>query len=117
MKKTRNQSPRADPKVALDQFKSTRTHLEETSIGANARDSSRPLAGGPLNFRAGTKSAKMIRLLTRPNGATTRELMTATAWRAHSVRGFLSGTVRKKMGSKFTFVTRKTGKVAYKLRP
>ena len=117
MKKTRSQSHRAAPKAAPGQSKNITTLPDEASVGMVVRDSSSPLADGPLNFRAGTKSAKMMRLLARPSGATTQELMSATGWRAHSVRGFLSGTVRKKMGSKFTFVTRKTGKVAYKLRP
>ena len=44
-----------------------------------------------------TKSARAVRLLRRPEGATLTELMSATGWRAHSVRGFLSGTVRKRM--------------------
>jgi hypothetical protein len=36
--------------------------------------------------------------LKRPSGATSKELMKATGWLPHSVRGFLSGTVGKKMG-------------------
>jgi uncharacterized protein DUF3489 len=39
----------------------------------------------------------MLHLLTRKGGATLNELMAATGWQAHSVRGFLSGTLRKKM--------------------
>jgi hypothetical protein len=35
--------------------------------------------------------------LKRREGATLKELMDATEWQAHSVRGFLSGTLRKKM--------------------
>jgi hypothetical protein len=37
-------------------------------------------------------------MLKRPNGATLKELMKATGWQPHSVRGFLSGTVGKKIG-------------------
>jgi hypothetical protein len=48
--------------------------------------------------RAGSKTSEMLDLLKRPNGATSKELTKATGWLPHSVRGFLSGTVSKKMG-------------------
>jgi hypothetical protein len=47
--------------------------------------------------RRGSKTAKILDLLKRPDGATLKELMKATGWQAHSVRGFLSGTLGKKM--------------------
>ena len=49
-----------------------------------------------------TKSARILKLLSRPNGVTLAELMTATGWQAHSVRGFLSGTVRKRLSIPLT---------------
>jgi Protein of unknown function (DUF3489) len=55
--------------------------------------------------RDGSKTAKILDLLKRSGGATAKELMKATGWQPHSVRGFLSGTVGKKM--KLTVVSTK----------
>jgi len=52
----------------------------------------------PTATRPGTKTAKVLGLLGRCGGASLKELMKATGWQAHSVRGFLSGAVGKKMG-------------------
>ena len=48
--------------------------------------------------RDGSKTAKVLDLLKRAGGVTAKELMKATGWQPHSVRGFLSGTINKKMG-------------------
>ena len=49
-------------------------------------------------LRKPTKQRICIDLLSRPDGASTDELQQATDWQAHSVRGFLAGTVKKKLG-------------------
>ena len=46
----------------------------------------------------GPKSAQIVNLLRRQNGASIPELMKATGWQAHSVRGFISGTLKRKRG-------------------
>lgn len=51
-----------------------------------------------IHVRAGSKTAEIVELLKRRTGVTMQELMTATGWQAHSVRGFLSAAVGKKMG-------------------
>jgi len=45
-----------------------------------------------------SKQARMLSLLSRPDGASLGELMQASGWQAHSIRGFLSGTVGKRLG-------------------
>jgi hypothetical protein len=45
---------------------------------------------------ASTKSDALIALLSRPQGATIEAMMKASGWQAHSVRGFLAGTLKKK---------------------
>lgn len=45
-----------------------------------------------------TKTEQVFGLLRRSKGASLSDLSSATGWQSHSIRGFLSGTIKKKMG-------------------
>jgi len=63
--------------------------------------------------REGSKKAQIIELLRRPEGATLADIQSVTGWQPHSVRGFLSGTLAKKMGHKITRLKRDDGAGVY----
>ena len=48
--------------------------------------------------RTGTKQAQMIELLQRPEGATVEQIAAATGWQHHTIRGAISGALKKKLG-------------------
>jgi hypothetical protein len=73
----------------------------------------KPQVAKPKAASVGSKTAKILDLLKRPSGATSKELMKATGWLPHSVRGFLSGTVRKKMGLTVTSTKSEDGERTY----
>jgi Protein of unknown function (DUF3489) len=58
-------------------------------------------AGEPRLERV-TKQERMLTLLSQPEGASIEEMMQATGWQQHSVRGFLAGTVKRKLGFSLT---------------
>jgi hypothetical protein len=49
-------------------------------------------------LRAGTKQAQMIEMLKRPEGATVEQIAEATGWQHHTIRGAISGALKKKLG-------------------
>jgi predicted transcriptional regulator len=48
--------------------------------------------------RADTKQALMIALLRRPEGATVEQIAAATGWQHHTIRGAISGALKKRLG-------------------
>lgn len=65
------------------------------------RDTARPAAKKTANFaREGSKKAEVLALMRRAKGVTLAEIMEKTGWQAHTVRGFVSGTLTKKTGLK-----------------
>ncbi|MBX2807839.1 MAG: DUF3489 domain-containing protein [Cellvibrionaceae bacterium] len=50
------------------------------------------------NPREGTKQARMIALMQRPEGASIEEICQTTGWQKHTVRGTFSNTLKKRLG-------------------
>ena len=61
-----------------------------------------------------TKVELVIGLLSQPAGATLKEIMAATGWQAHSVRGFISGQLSKRLGFEVKSFKRQ-GERAYRI--
>ena len=70
-------------------------------LGANSSNPE-PNAGGSTLPKGGTKLGSMIAALRRPEGATIPEMKQATGWQAHSVRGAISGNLKKKLNLEVT---------------
>ena len=71
--------------------------------------------GAEAGRKLATKSAAVLRLLGSANGARIEDLMKATGWQTHSVRGFLSATVKKKLGLALTSESGKDGVRRYRI--
>ena len=79
----------------------TRGKETDEALAAPAEASGQPApatAPRERKTREGTKQALVIEMLRRPEGASIAEIVEATAWVSHSVRGFLAGALKKKLG-------------------
>ena len=80
-----------------------------------AVDSRTPPQADELKVERVTKQERVLTLLSRPEGASIEEMMRATDWQQHSVRGFLAGTVKKKLGFPLTSSKAEVGARRYRI--
>jgi Protein of unknown function (DUF3489) len=88
------------------------TPAKKAPKGAKAAKTAKKESGP----REGVKTEKVLDLLKRSNGATLAELIRATGWQPHSVRGFLSGTIGKKLGLALTSTKAEDGERSYSIK-
>jgi hypothetical protein len=66
--------------------------------------------------RDGSKKSAVLDLLRRKDGATAAEIAKSTKWQPHTIRGFISGTISKKMKLAVESVRNEKGERVYKVK-
>jgi Protein of unknown function (DUF3489) len=102
----------SSPNAATPKKKAAKPPKGAKKAEATKAASPKPAATTP---REASKTTTVLELIRRPKGATLKEIMEATGWQAHSVRGFISGTVGKKLGLTVESSKRDDGERVYKL--
>src|SRR5262245_35551613 len=77
-----------------------KTTRKRTTTKTTKRTAAKSSAKQPKAARPASKQAQLIELLRRPDGATIDEVVKALDWQAHTVRGAISGALKRKLGLK-----------------
>jgi len=101
---------KAAAKQAKTAKKPAKAKQAKTAKGKPGKAGNKPAAA-----RDGSKKATVLGLLQRKGGATLAQIMKATGWQAHSVRGFVSGALGKKMALTVDSVRRDDGERVYSI--
>jgi Protein of unknown function (DUF3489) len=111
-----NDTPKANktPKRTPQGAKGAKTKGKSGKKATPAKKA--PKAKKGAKVREGSKTDQVLELVKRPGGATAKELMKVTGWQPHSVRGFLSGTIGKKMGLTVTSTKSEDGERSYSIK-
>jgi Protein of unknown function (DUF3489) len=98
---------------AVQRLKVDSSRTQAVPSGLERRSASRATSNSlaPESSPRSTKADQIIGLLKRPSGATLKSIMAVTGWQAHSVRGFISGQLRKRMGLEVHSFDRKGDRV------
>ena len=99
--KSKSASPRADAskKPAKAPSPASKTKAKRT---IKAKTGAAAVAPPPAALQRNSKQAQLIASLKAASGTTIAKMMTLTGWQAHTVRGTISGVLRKKLGLNVT---------------
>ena len=81
---------------------------------AKAKKASKP-SKPKKSAKSGSKAEKVLGLMKRKEGATLAEIAKATDWQNHSIRGFVSGHVTKKLGLRVESTKSEAGERTYRI--
>lgn len=85
----------------------------------NSKQSANPQRKGAIQNSAApqpeSKRNRILNMLRRKQGASLAEMQGASGWQAHSLRGFMSGTVKKFLGLKLQSIKSKDGERRYSI--
>ncbi len=102
--------------TATTKAKAAAKQAKKTAAKSTAKAAKRKRAvAKPAVAREGSKKADVLGLLEQKGGATLEQIMKATGWQAHSVRGFISGALGKKMGLTVVSERRDDGERVYSI--
>ena len=87
-----------------------------TKKSAKAKGSAKRTRTAKAKSERTTKTATVLELLRRKEGATIAEIGKTTGWQNHSIRGFISGTVTKKVGLKVESLKNEAGERTYRVQ-
>ncbi|MGD0275139.1 MAG: DUF3489 domain-containing protein [Syntrophales bacterium] len=74
-------------------------------------ESDKKISASKNKMQGESKQAMLIKLLKRPSGATIDEMAKVTCWQKHSVRGVISGVLKKRLGLSITSEKEERGRV------
>ena len=109
---------------ATEQQKSTRTRKANTKVASKkegkptkkqAKAKKAAIKKEKPAAHEGSKKAIVLELLRRKEGATIADIAKATQWQNHSICGFISGTLTKKMGLTVESVKKDSGERTYRI--
>ncbi|MET2829326.1 DUF3489 domain-containing protein [Mesorhizobium shangrilense] len=105
-----------------DANRSAETNILEPTVSkgkgrtkGKAAKAEAPAKAGKVIKPGATKADLVLKKLATPKGASIQNLAEVTGWQAHSVRGFLSGTVKKKLGQALISEIGKDGTRRYRI--
>ena len=108
MKKILERIASANP-AGDDALNITRQGLEAIDAGPDQESKA------PRKAREGTKQSLLIDMLRREEGATMPQIVEATGWQKHTVRGTISGALKKKLGLTVTSEKSDAGERVYRI--